>query len=346
MTLLRGKTEKETGKQAPALYLDLLKVLGAVSIVALHTLSLTISRAAYLPDSWWSTKHILHQFFYVAVPVFVLATGAGFFSAGKERTYRNMWPYILKMMLCILVFGTAYSLGNQLLKTGGMDPMTVLWDVLSDRSASHLWYLYRLLGIYLCMPLFSVFFRNAARKVSLIFTLILLLFTCVLPYFVGFVEAWTWVDVLPVTSVWVFYVFAGALLENADNETLLKSGWVWIPAAVIGGFWIYSEAALGISPSENHPGVVLLALSIFAGGKILCRHRTSGMILRQAAACSLGVYIIHPVFLHVILKLLPDNPWYMNRFTVLPLMMAAGYGAALLTTYLLRLIPGVKKYLL
>ena len=83
-------------------YLDLLKVVGTMSIVALHTISNTIHAAGYVSDIHSLCIHVIHQLLYTAVPVFILVTGASFLATGRDNSYKGMRRNILKLVLCIV----------------------------------------------------------------------------------------------------------------------------------------------------------------------------------------------------------------------------------------------------
>lgn len=168
------------------LYLDIVKTVGAVAIVALHTLSNTIYVAGeYISDTRYMIANVLHQFLYLAVPVFVLATGAGFLSGGRDNSYKNMKNHIIKTVSCITCFGLLFALVNALADGGQLMPGNLILSVLTDNTWSHMWYLYRLLGIYLCMPLLSAFMNHTGMKDQIIFAGSILFFSCLYPYVAG-----------------------------------------------------------------------------------------------------------------------------------------------------------------
>lgn len=326
-------------------YLDVVKAAGAVAIVALHTLSNTANTAGYIPDTRRLAFHVIHQFLYSAVPVFMLATGAGFLSSGRDNGYKGMARHIVKVAVCILVFGFLFG-GIKMLADG--EPLrlgALCVRILTDSTWTHMWYLYRLLGIYLCMPWISAFMNHAGIKEQLVFAGVLLWFCCIYPYaagLAGFIPA----EVMPVSGMWIFYVVAGGLLGKVENmgKYRLQAGAATLlaAAAVVWQGLQGTEYVL----SETHPFEMLLAVSLFADIRILCGERSSAPWLRQMAQAALGIYVIHPVFIHICVKLLHFNPQHHMPLLTLPLSILVIFSCSAVVTVILRKVPFVRKYLL
>lgn len=108
-------------------------------------------------------------------------------------------------------------------------------------------------------------------------------------------------------------------------------------------FW---EGMQGVILSEEHPAQVLFAVSLFSEAKLLCAGRSSPVWLEALAKNMLGVYIIHPVWIHVCLRLLKFNPQHHMPVLTVPLTILVIYGLSVGVVMFLRRIPIVRKYLL
>lgn len=199
-------------KRTRELYLDVIKVCGGIAIVALHTLSNTLHSAyGSIPALQRSVVHVLHQCLYTAVPVFILATGSGFLAQGRSWDYKSMRKHTVKILNCLVLFGCLFWTIKAVV-TGeqwSLTDMTVA--VLTDHTWAHMWYLYKLLGIYLCMPVLSAFVRHTTVKQEACCAALLFFLQIVYPYIggmIGFIPA----SILPVDGSWLFYVLMGGLL--------------------------------------------------------------------------------------------------------------------------------------
>lgn len=326
-------------------YLDMVKMAGAVMIVALHTLSSTINAGGgYLSDIQCTIVHVLHQLFYIAVPLFVLATGAGFLSGGRDNSYGNMWVHIRKTLFCITVFGLLFALINVLADGGRILPGDLILSVLTDHTWSHMWYLYRLLGVYLCMPMLSAFMGRTGWKEQLIFAGLVLFFACLYPYvagLIGFIPA----TVMPLSGIWLFYLIVGGMMGRMP-EKLRRYRYLPVTGFLAGISAILWESVQGGSFDEAHPFVLLTTCCLFAEIRICCEGKSSSSWLAGLARTAMGVYVIHPIFIHVCVRVIGFNPQYHLPLLTLPLTVAVIFVCSAVVVWLLRKIPPVRKYIL
>ena len=265
----------------------------------------------------------------------------------RDNSYRGMRKYIVKLLSCIILFGILFGCVNQLAAGEFIQVRSLIQAILGNGPWSHMWFLYRLLGIYLCMPLLSAFTVHASRRdqVVLVGTLFLFFFLC--PFVSGWLGYYV-TNVMPVEGIWLFYVLAGALLGGVSLKTLKKYGWIALTGTFVGtagilivGIWQGTDYIF----SEAHPLTLLLAVSLFAAARILWGGKPSRLFLGKLAANSLGVYIIHPVFIHACVLLLGFNPQVWLPVFMVPLTVLIIFAVSEAVVYLLRQIPLITKYL-
>ena len=257
-----------------------------------------------------------------------------------------MNKHIIKVTSCIIFFGCLFG-GVKMLAEGEQISLRILClKILTDSTWAHMWYLYRLLGVYLCMPLLSAFMKHSDVKEQIIFAGLLLFFFCVYPYgagLAGFIPA----EIMPVSGIWLFFVTAGGVIGGM-RENLKKYRWLAAAGILIGGAAVFWESAQGVEHvlDEAHPFELLLAISLFAEIRILCEKKPSVPKLELLAQNALGIYIIHPIFIHVCVKLLHFNPQYHMPLLTLPFTILIIFACSAAAAGVLRRLPLVRKYLL
>lgn len=223
-------------KKEREFYLDVIKVCGGIAIVALHTLSNTLHSAyGSIPVLQRGVVHVIHQCLYTAVPVFILATGSGFLAQDRSWDYRSMWRHIAKILNCIVLFGGLFWTIEAIVTGEPWSLTNMAAAVLTDHTWAHMWYLYKLLGIYLCIPVLSVYVRNTTVVQQAYFVALLFFFQIIYPYIggmIGFVPA----SILPIDGSWLFYVLTGGLLGRLSLDKLWHKWGLGIGmAASLGG---------------------------------------------------------------------------------------------------------------
>lgn len=330
------------------LYLDVVKVWGMFAIILLHTLSNTMQEARpFVSALQASVVHSIHQLLYTAVPLFLLATGAGFLSGREKCSYADMKGHIIKILVCIFLFGGLFWTIECILTGGQWTVKDMILAILTDATWSHTWYLYRILGIYLVMPLLSAFMCHVSRKEQVVLAGILLFLESLYPHvagMIGFVPA----AVSPVEGISLFYVLAGGILGGIDGNRLKKAGWGVAASALISGGMILGKGLQGNAYilKEDYPMSLFFAVCLFAGIKILCEGKASSHRIGSIARCSLGIYIVHPIFIHFLVKIVKWNPQYTAPVIMLPLMALVVLSASYLTVLTARHLAWVRKYIL
>lgn len=228
------------------LYLDVIKVCGGIAIVALHTLSNTLHSAyGSIPTLQKSVIHVLHQYLYTAVPVFILATGSGFLGQERRWDYRSMRRHIAKALNCLILFGSLFWTIETVVKGEQWSLASMAVAVLTDHTWAHVWYLYKLLGIYLCIPVLSVFVRNTT-VVEQAYCVILLFFLQIAYPYIGGIIGFVPTSILPIDGSWLFYVLMGGLLGSLSLNKMRHRLLIVLGLAVSGGGISYSGSRRGI----------------------------------------------------------------------------------------------------
>lgn len=107
-------------------------------IVMLHTMSNTMNAGGfYVSDFRIKVWYVLHQFLFTAVPLFIMATGAGFLSTGRSCGYRDMGRHIARIVCCILFFGTLFYVVRMLVERNPFGPADLILAIFQDNTWSH-----------------------------------------------------------------------------------------------------------------------------------------------------------------------------------------------------------------
>lgn len=120
-------------------YIDYLKLVSAYCIVLLHVNSNSLHQVQnFLSENHLIVANAIHQLLYVAVPVFMILTGAGMF--GKEIDgYKSVWPNIRRILLCIVMFGSIFEISRIVIRKESISFIQFLGDVVNGNSWSHMW---------------------------------------------------------------------------------------------------------------------------------------------------------------------------------------------------------------
>lgn len=330
------------------LYLDILKILGSFAIVLLHVLSNTIHEVyPFVSETQRIVVHSLHQLLYTAVPIFMMVTGAAFLAERKICTYGSIQKHIIKIVVCIILFGAAFWTVECILSGSAWNVKDMCLAILTDATWSHMWYLYRLLGIYLLLPVISVFVKYTKVKEQLIFGGGILFFNCVYPYIgglVGFVPATTF----SIEGMFLFYVVCGGLLGQMSFEQSRKVRWLSLLICVTAGTMVLWKGSQGVDIilGEDYIVSLIFAIAAFLSIKGFLDGRQTPLFLSHIGQAALGIYILHPVVLHFLVRILKWNPQLNMPLVSIPLMVIVVWGVTCVGVVLIRKISFVRRYIL
>lgn len=355
-------------------YLSYIRAVACIAIVLLHT----VDGAVIMYQNQISGGERVASLSVVycmmwAVPCFVMVTGALLLTKDRTITIKDIFrKYILRILVVLFVFSWIFALFDSLMnKDGG--GLSFLWkgfiNALTGNGWAHMWYLYLLIGLYLLL----IFYRKVAHHVSAkeyrFLLIVYVVFLSILPILQMWnVRAGFYIHV---STIYPFYLFAGYAIAA---EILKINKWLSVMLMLIGVVGIVIMAVLEPRYVNISYGnlldyasifVILLSIGVFSFVKSYWGERIKstkindtitvyeekkpgivGRILLEIDRCSFGIYLIHMIFVRLVIRYWKLNP-YPSGVTILIFagvvigITAVSYGI----TYLLKQIPGVKKIL-
>ena len=274
------------------------------------------------------------------VPLFVMLTGVLSLpvNGSMESFYKKRIPRVL---FPFLIWSVIYYLTPWMTGVLGMDSSVVYklfsWAESDNQSLSHglglvaripyafnflachMWYIYKLIGLYLYLPIFSAWVEKASKRQKEIFLALWALST-LLPYFNEYVSRYAF-GTCEWNSFSLFYYFAGFsgymllghYIQHYIHWSWTKTLSVALPL-LIAGFWVTYSGYTYImelpdkTPEQvelfwtyNTPNVAIMTLACFLMVyriRIQAESRLASW-LSNLTTCGFGIYMIHYFFVCV-----------------------------------------------
>lgn len=347
-------------------FLDWLRVAAACGVVMLHTVTgvMDTTDMSGFPGEKNFFLGILDLVTW-CVPVFLMISGYLFLDPQREISFiRMIRKYCSRIILALFLFGVPYACLELVITSGGFAPK-MLWQsvlmVLKGKTWSHMWYLYLILILYVLTPMLKRILSLVPAWTVYLVCLVLLSGSSILPFLNGVNPQWRLVT-LPGDLIYLFYYLAGFLLhiglrEDKTAEVGNGRGKISIKIRIIiPGVLALTIAAVMILSrilgyqmrmAYNYPPTVLLSLLlVWTAREGETIWKKGGRVLRELAALSFPVYLIHPVFLNVFYKFLDLSPLSYPVYLSLPVFFAVTLILSVIGAWILRKIPPMKKYVL
>lgn len=349
-------------------WLDFVKFVAIFMMIAVHcTDNVTPAERS---EPWYNLWGSFYgSFMRPAIPLFVMVTGALLLPV-RQSISAFYTKRLTRLVVPFIIWSVVYNLFPWLTGVLGLPP-TVINDFFAwaepDQSFSgalhnilmipfnfsmlavQMWYVYLLIGLYLYMPIFSAWVRQASIKEQRVF-LALWFISLFIPYLREYLTKDLWG-----TCSWnefgLLYYFAGFngylllgyyIMNNKMNVTWGRLAVFGIPSFVIGycvTFWGFkSITAVPGQPVELvelfftycSPNVLMMTLPVFL---VIRKFRFDSLAIRRFSAsistCTFGIWMSHYLFLGPCYMLVESLPLHtmvkMMVCTVLLLSVTWGF---------------------
>ena len=288
----------------------------------------------------------------LAVPCFFMITGALLLKKEKQITVQScLCKYVRRILLALFLFGVPFALVKTFFETKTLSLHSLLdafLAVLQNESWDHLWYLYALIGAYLLLPILKRFTDDCTKNELLYACSLLLFFDCLVPVInaaCGIEIAFTiWLPLRP-----CFYILAGHYLS--EHPLKIKLWFSFICAILLlAVIWGLDGCMSGdLYTAVKTCLVVLVSVAVFTAFQTLhinISERTKTMLWRIDRLC-FGVYLVHPVFIHLMYRFFHISPVNFGDSIIAVLLFFLGFSAvSFAASWVMSLIKPLKKYVL
>lgn len=329
------------------IWLDFVKFIAISMMIAVHcTDNVTPTERS---EAWYNLWGSFYgSFMRPAIPLFVMVTGALLLPV-KENISTFYTKRLTRLVIPFIVWSVLYNLFPWITGLLELSP-TIINDFFAwaepDQSFSgalhnilmipfnfsmlavQMWYVYLLIGLYLYMPFFSAWVKQASVKEQKIF-LTLWFISLFIPYLREYLTkdlwgtcSWNEFGLLYYFAGFNGYLLLGYYIKNNDiNFSWGKLAVIGIPSFIIGycitflGF--KSITAIPGQPAELvelfftycSPNVLLMTLPIFL---VIKKNHFKSVTIRRFAinisTCTLGIWMSHYLFLgpcYMLVEFLP-----------------------------------------
>ena len=315
-------------------------MIGCIAVVVLHlAASETLIYQNVLTGSQTFGMTLVYNLMMWAVPVFVMVSGALLLDPEKDITIRKIFTsYIKRILIALVSFSLIFRIFDMVMDHEAFTVSGILKGLLNAFTGngwSHMWYLYLIIGLYLILPALRAVTKCCSVK-ELKYLLI-----------VGFVV----ISVLPLTrlfgisssfyihvnTIYPFYFLLGYMLHK---NIIRIDRRVVAALIVIGSAGIVCGTYFGLKGSIQNPTVftgyaspfvAALAAGVFSLSKGIIKPTAKiKSIVLSIDRCSFGIYLVHMVFVRLLLRYMQFNLFDYPIYLSLPCAVIAVFAISYL----------------
>ena len=324
-------------------YISLLRIICCLSVIILHTNGIFWSRPH---GGLWVSANFLETFFYFAVPVFFMISGATLLDYRekystkiffKKRFSKTILPFVFWSIIAGLFNAKLYS------KEFDFDIRHVIDNILNTRYFNVYWFFISLVAVYLSIPLLSA----VENKMSVYAYTALTGVICVgiLPLVFTLLGLGTWSVTPPVVGGYIIYVLLGYIFSKKSftqrqRYLIYVSGMFGWLLHFVGTIYMSlgtNEINSTFKGYQNIPAV-LQAIAVFVffenlNYEKICCHIIIDKWINKLASYTLGIYLLHMFLIYYIT----------NKFSIDTTLLEWRIGGALVIFVVCAVITGVVK---
>jgi surface polysaccharide O-acyltransferase-like enzyme len=290
-------------------WLDNSRIIAIFAVVFLHVAAGVVIGSDIGTESWW-IGNLYDSLVRWCVPVFVMISGALLLDPSKKEDLRTFYLKRLSRILIPVLFWSAFFLLWATLKgTIKGEPLSIVdlaKRLLSGKPYYHMWFLYMIITLYLFTPFFRKIITNSSRNeiATLVF------FTFVLSAINALAGKLFLVDSKLFINWFLSYIpyfFLGYLVRTSESDYQSRILWgIFVVSVILTAAGCYAVAIKeGLEAGlyfYSYLSITVIPMSISVMHLLKSWTKPIGSIglTKKISALTLGVYLIHPIFIDMI----------------------------------------------
>lgn len=345
-------TEKKTNIH----YSDLLRIFASFAVICIHVTAVTLMDMNYLKTPSWLLSMTINGFSRWSVPIFFMVSGIFLISTDKNKNIKvflskRMKKVLLPFFIWVIIYILYYNRKN----LSVINLTVLIKNFLEGHTASHLWFLYALVGVYLTTPIITWFINDTKKKYVDYYLLLCLLNSFILPFISNLTNIKLKFSI-PLTDTYVFYFILGYYLHN-NLFYIKKLKLIYLLGLISTIGLIIATTITSYSThklctyytSNDSPTVLIQSIAVFLLVKNCKLHNLTtrlnlGNIIQKLSQATFGIYLIHIIFLFTLKDILIGY-YKVNSIYFVLISIPTTFIISNISVLLLRKIPIVRKLL-
>ena len=297
-TVIDSETTRE-------IWVDVVRVFAIFCVIVLHVAGPLLYEYHEMPRSYWVIANFYDSCVRMCVPLFFMISG--YLLLKKDEPLLEFFrKRSQKVVLPLVAWTLFYLLWSQLVDREPLPNVRSLGGLLISPAYFHLWFLYALLGVYVCVPFLRAIVHSRHSYLCNYYVLLWLVAVVAIPLLEMATQRKSEID-LNVVSGYAGYFMLGRLL-GLQPTTILHAiigalGYLASVLVTFAGMWIvtvHQDGKLaGYFYDNFSANVVVMSASAFVLLKYVAQNSnllakpSAIKILDTLTAASFGVFLIH-----------------------------------------------------
>jgi len=349
--------------QSKYIWIEELRIIAAFAIVLLHIASTKVKSTSLLYEDCFLPLSFYHTITRFAVNCFIMISGALLLRPEKELTISTLIKKYIARVVAIFAAWSAVYVVVDVIKAVSKGSDISFSGLCSDfvYGHYHLWYLYMLAGLYLITPFLKELVKH--KQLMEYFFVLCIIFYLLPNTLQLWSPAYKFTQTITnskmifhfVRGYVVYYIMGYYLthykLKNCFRYIIYIGGFLGIVYGIIFGilFSRWGGATTQVPYNNNTVNIFLFSCAVFLffaeirSKKVHTERKTK--FITFLGAQTLGVYVMHPLFVDYISSKMMARLDYQYLWMALPILAIVIFVACTVITAILRKIPLIGKHI-
>lgn len=332
-------------------YLEYCRCVAIVLVVAIHVVAIPIQNWAETCVESPIPYSVVYSLGCLGVPLFLMISGALLlrpeYKVSNSKLFKHSIP---RLLLPLFIFGTGYAALEIFFEERSINVAILpkaIFRVLNQQSWRHLWYLYMLIGIYILLPIIRWFVHEAPADIKKYAAIVIIVFGYLVPTWNSMFAMNLGLNV-PVPLCHIAAFIAGYYLDSlADKKRIRLISFFGLGSLVILIIAATIEGVVDVSKYEllaryDDIFILLATCWLFVSIKSLTSARDI-KVMANLGGCTFGIYLIHPVIMNVMYKVVNIQPILYNSWIAIPVFILIFTVPTWLVVNVIKRIPYINK---
>ena len=344
----------ETKNQHQIVGFNYLRAIACIAIIILHVhYAASLQYVKVISSQSYIISNIIRNCMMWAVPCFIMITGALLLNPQHAVSRKKIFTkYIKKVLIALILFVFIYRIFDMIISPEGITAQgfaLAITQFLTGSSWSPLWYLYMLIGLYLLLPIYRKIVFSSKEDDIKYLLFIGLLFMSILPLtqLAGIKLNFT----IHIASIYPVCLFLGYAISkkmiDLDNKKSIALLICSLLLIILISYMRFTNnyQQLDLLLSYSSPLNILLSVSLFQlfNNAKEIHSKFIHTILLSLDHCSFSIYLIHIIFVKLILRVFMINPYKYGMLGLLLLVIVILVVSWLISYIYLKTFTLIKK---
>lgn len=331
---------------------DIMRIIAATMVVCIHSNVYFLCQPT--KDAHWLAVMIMTAACVVSVPLFFMVSGAGNLPKDTITSTSDLFKKkIPRVFIPFLIWSLIYV--GLRIATGKLDAgVDAFVSLLHEPAYYQFWFMYTLLGLYLCIPVFQYLVIKCDKKllqyIIVLWAVTSLLFPLAQRY-VPWFKLSEHFNLIFLKGYWGYFFIGGYLRKYPVANARRRGLWLALAGAVI----TFGSALIEwhMTPADQYrgyvyraymlPGAAMMTTGIFLYFQHLDVSAQKSRIIVYLSGLTMGIYYVHCLLINAYETVFRNQPPTVFNAVVKVVVVVA---AATCICAVLKKIKPLNKYLL